>query len=213
MAKDYYLVTVIGFLVGWLVLLPAANIGIAINVTTVLFSVLGFTFLGPVALFVLKYLSRFWLVFEQFGKFAAVGTLNTLLDIGVLNLFIFLTNIAVGLPYVGFKAVSFLVASTNSYFWNKFWTFQSRLPVSGIEYVRFLFFTLIGALINVGVAALVVNVIGSPAGISGKLWANIGALVAVVASFLWNFLSYKNIVFSSKIKNQNEKSQSRIQNF
>lgn len=195
MAKDYYLVAIIGFLVGWLVLLPAANIGFQIAPTSIAISVVGFTIFAPIALAILKLLGRIWPVFEQFGKFAAVGTLNTLLDLGVLNLLILVTGVAAGLYYALFKAISFLVAATNSYFWNKFWTFQSRLPVTVTEYLRFAFFTLIGTLINVSVAYFVVNVVGAPASLSLKQWANIGALLAVVASFLWNFLSYRNIVF------------------
>lgn len=199
--KDYYLVTIIGFLVGWLVLLPATNLGFEISFTMALASVLGFTIFAPIALFILKKLSRFWPVFDQFGKFAAVGTLNTLLDLGVLNLLMFLTGLYSGFPFVGFKAISFLAGTTNSYFWNKLWTFQSKLPVTFSEYLRFGAFTLVGALINVGVASLIVNVIGAPDNFNPKLWANIGALVAVLASFLWNFLSYRNVVFKNRDTN------------
>lgn len=195
--KDYYLVTIIGFLVGWLILLPAANIGLKISPLLIVGSVVGFSIFAPFALWLLKYLSRFWRLLEQFGKFAAVGTLNSLLDIGILNLLIFLTDIAAGSYFSGFKAISFLVASTNSYLWNKFWTFQSRLPVTAVEYFRFIFFTLIGALINVSAASLIVNAIGAPSGFNLKLWANIGAVAAVFVSMLWNFLSYRYIVFKS----------------
>ncbi len=198
MKKDYYLVTIIGFLVGWLVLLPAKNLGLTLSADLISASVIGFTLLAPIALFVLKKLSRFWAVFDQFGKFAAVGTLNTLLDLGVLNLLMFLTGFYSGFPFAGFKSVSFLVGTTNSYFWNKLWTFQSKLPVTVAEYIRFGLFTLVGALINVSVASLIVNVIGAPAGMDLKLWANLGALMAVFAGFLWNFLSYRNIVFKTK---------------
>ncbi|MFH1161793.1 MAG: GtrA family protein [Candidatus Jorgensenbacteria bacterium] len=195
MVRDYCLAAVIGFLVGWLVLLPAANLGYGVTVPLAAASVVGFSLFAPLALSVLRYLSRFWGVLSQFGKFAAVGTLNTLLDLGVLNFLIWESGVAKGFPFVGFKAVSFLVASTNSYFWNKFWTFQSRLPVSGLEYLRFVLFTFVGALLNVGVASLVVNVVGAPAGVGERLWANIAALLAVASSFLWNFLNYKHIVF------------------
>ncbi len=193
--KDYYLVSLIGFLVGWLVFIPLKNIGFDLNLPWLVFSVVFFTLLAPLALFVLNFLSRFFKVLAQFGKFAAVGTLNTLIDLGILNLFIYLTDISQGLYFSFFKAISFLGATTNSYFWNKFWTFQSRLPVSPREYLRFLFFTFVGTLINVSVASLIVNFIKAPPSFSLKLWANLGALLAVFVSMLWNFLSYKYIVF------------------
>lgn len=202
--KDFYLVTVIGFLVGWLVLLPAHNIGLSLSPFFVAASVVGFSILAPCALFILKLLGKIWGVFEQFGKFAAVGTLNTLIDLGILNLFMALTGVSWGYSFTGFKAVSFLAATTNSYFWNKLWTFQSKTPVTGAEYVRFLLFTLVGTLLNVSVASLIVNGVGVPAGISEKLWANVGALVAVAVSFMWNFISYRRVVFSKKKENQVE---------
>ena len=199
MKRDFYLVSIIGFLVGWLIFLPLKNIGYEINPTLIMISVIGFTLFAPLALFVLKLLSGKWLVFVQFGNFAAVGTLNTLLDLGILNLLIFLTDIASGPYFTAFKAVSFLVGTTNSYFWNKLWTFQNRLPVTFHEYLRFALFTFVGALINVGVATFIVNVIGPPEGVSLKLWANTGAIIAVFAALFWNFLSYKKIVFKKLV--------------
>jgi len=195
--KDYQLVSLIGFLVGFLILWPLTNLGLKINFLKGALSVFGFTVFAPFALWLINILSRFFPILKQFGKFAAVGTLNTLLDLGVLNFLIFLSGLASGVFYVVFKAISFLIATTNSYFWNKFWTFQSRLPVSLNEYIRFAIFTLVGTLINVSVASLIVNVIGPPVGFSPKLWANIGALIAVFCSFMWNFLSYRQIVFKS----------------
>ncbi|PIR06367.1 hypothetical protein COY65_00395 [Candidatus Jorgensenbacteria bacterium CG_4_10_14_0_8_um_filter_39_13] len=193
--KDYYLVTLIGFLVGFLVLLPLASAGVKITIFIVLVSVMGFSLFAPLALWWLKILSRFFPVLEQIGKFAAVGVLNTVLDFGVLNLLILATNIASGWSFSLFKAISFLVASANSYFWNKFWTFQSRTPANFKEYTRFFVFSLLGALINVGVASFLVNVVGPIGNFNFKIWANISALIAVLISLIWNFLTYRYIVF------------------
>jgi len=87
------------------------------------------------------------------------------------------------------------VASANSYFWNKFWTFQSRTPANFKEYTRFFVFSLLGALINVGVASFLVNVVGPIGNFNFKIWANISALIAVLISLIWNFLTYRYIVF------------------
>lgn len=175
--------------------MPLKNLGYEIKPFLILASVLGLTIFAPFALFILKLLSRRFKVLEQFGKFAAVGTLNTLLYLAVINLLIFLTDIARGTYYSLFVVAGFLISTTNSYLWNKFWTFQSRAPINFAEYGRFAFFTLIGILINAGTASLIVNVIGAPAGFNPKLWANIGALIAVFVSLFWNFISYRKIVF------------------
>ncbi len=197
MKRDYLLAAIIGFLVGWLLLLPAKNLEVVLSPVLVFSSVLGFSVFAPLALFILKKLSRFWPVLDQFGKFAAVGTLNTLLDLGILNLLMFLTGFYGGPPYVGFKTVSFIVGMTNSYFWNKLWTFQNKSPVTLTEYLRFGALTLVGTFINVGVASLIVNAIGAPDGFDLRVWANVGAIIAVFSAMLWNFLSYRNLVFKN----------------
>ncbi|MEK9194555.1 MAG: GtrA family protein [Patescibacteria group bacterium] len=193
--RDYFLVTIIGFLVGLLVLIPAFNLGLKITMPIVLISVVGFSLFAPLAFTILNFLSRWVPVFRQFGKFAAAGTLNALIDLSILNLLIFVSGFASGVFYALFKSISFLLATTNSYLWNKFWTFESRLPVSGKEYIKFALFTLVGVIINVSVATSFVTFLGD----GSKLAANIGALIGIFVALTWNFLSYKNVVFKSQI--------------
>jgi len=142
-------------------------------------------------------------VILQVARFFLVGTLNTFIDLGVLNILIWISGIATGIFYSIFKAVSFLVATINSYFWNKFWTFSASAQgyggqgkkVSGKEFGKFLIVTTIGLGINVGVASLAVNVIGPQFGLGEKIWASVGAIVAAFFAFVWNFLGSKFIVF------------------
>lgn len=195
--KDFLLVSLIGFFVGWLILPIAANFDFQITPKLILFSVVGFAIFAPLVLAAIYFLGRFWSVLRQFGKFAAVGTLNTLLDISVLNLLIYFTGFTAGLYFSLFKTISFLVAATNSYFWNKFWTFQSKTPVNFAEYFRFAVFTFIGVLLNSGTASFLVNIVGPKANFSPIAWANLAALLAVAVSFLWNFCSYRYFIFKN----------------
>lgn len=139
------------------------------------------------------------LIIKQAVKFVLVGGLNTLIDLGVLNLLIFITGIASGAGYSVFKGISFIVAVINSYFLNKLWTFKSNGVVNkSREFSQFFVVSLIGFGINVGVASLVVNVIGNPFNsslLSDKIWANIGAIAATFSGMTWNFIGYKFIVF------------------
>lgn len=196
--KDFYLVAIIGFVSGLLLFFPLKNLGWSLRVITLIGLALGLALTALLALAVLKYLSRFWSVLDQFGKFAAVGVLNTLLDFGILNILISITGITAGWFFSLFKALSFLTAVTNSYFWNKFWTFQSRQPTNYGEYVKFVIFSLISIFLNVGTASLIVNVIGAPADFNVKIWANFGALAGTVIAFMWNFTVYKKFVFVEK---------------
>lgn len=136
------------------------------------------------------------LVFFQASKFVLVGILNTLIDLGVLNLLILATGIASGLGYSAFKGISFAVAVINSYFWNKFWTFKSAgTGKAGKEFLQFLVVSTVAFFINVGIASFVVNVIGPQFGTGAKMWANVGAIAATFCAMFWNFMGYKFIVF------------------
>lgn len=155
----------------------------------------GFTLLAPLGLFILSLLGKLLPVLYQFGKFAAVGTLNTFVDIGVLNLEVMIFGAPSAWGYRIFKAASFLTATTNSFLWNKFWTFDSREAANFTQTVKFYSAAAIGFLLNVGSASYVFSDVSRPAGVSVNLWVNAGAIVGVAASFLWDFLAYKYWVF------------------
>jgi len=140
---------------------------------------------------------RFLWVF-QLAKYLLIGVLATITDLGVLNFLMWTSGIAIGLWYSVFKGISFLIAVTNSYFWNKHWTFEKRKEafVPG-EFSKFLAVTAIGLFINVGIASFIVNVIGLQFEVSKAMWATIGAFTATFFAWIWNFLSSKFIVFKS----------------
>ena len=193
--KDIYLATVIGFIFGVLLLLPMKNIGLSVTPKLVFLSVFGFAVFAPLALFVLYIASRFIPALYQFGKFAAVGALNTLIDLGVLNFLIILTDVSTGVYYSFFKAVSFLAAVGNSYFWNKFWTFESKAGAQGKEFVSFVTVSFIGVLINTAIVYLGAGLANLMPDVSAGGWINLVKILATVVSLVWNFLGYKFFVF------------------
>ncbi|HVO28594.1 MAG TPA: GtrA family protein [Candidatus Paceibacterota bacterium] len=156
-----------------------------------------FLLLAPFALWVAKLVSRWFPGLYQFAQFAAVGTLNSFIDIGVFNLETFVNGTALignGL-FAAFKAFSFLCATTNSFFWNKYWTFGSGGKAGAKEVSGFYAIALVGWVLNVGAATLVKA--AGPAG--STAWVDVVApLAGVAASFLWDFFGYKYLVFKKK---------------
>ena len=198
--KDYLLITLIGFLFGLLLLPVLANLKLSFfsfSFGSIVAVVAVCTIAAVVALRIVALLAGRIPILLQIAKFSAVGGLNTLLDLGVLNGLIFLagSSTAHGFWYSIFKAISFIAANINSYFWNKYWTFGSAPGVNVREFSQFFAVSIVGFGINVAVASLVVNAAAPIGGISPERWANIGALMATLVALIWNFLGYKFIVF------------------
>jgi len=193
---DIIIGPIIGFFIGvfFFIFLKTLQIDIPYNwLLPVIFPPL--TLLG---LFIASIIGKRIFAIYQMAKFVLVGALNTMVDLGVLNFLMWISGIYAGIFYSVFKGISFLAASTNSYFWNKHWTFEKKKEsFAHQEYFKFLIIVGIGFLINVGIATFVVNVIGPQFGVSEELWANVGAFVAVFFAWIWNFTGAKFIVFKS----------------
>jgi len=193
--KDLKISFFVGLVAGILLLPTLKNLGVSLDLKFAALVASGLTIFTPLGYLVAYGLSRRWPVLIQFVKFGIVGGLNAMIDLGVLNLLIVASGIAAGIWYSVFKSVSFIVAVTNSYFWNKYWTFRSAEAVSASQFIKFLLVNLVGFGMNVGAASLLVNFVGAPAGFSPELWANVGAVSAVFISLFWNFIGMKFFVF------------------
>ena len=193
--RDLIAVSVIGMAVGILGQPVLTGAGGSLGAQERIFIFLGFSVLAPFALFTASSLSRFIPVLYQFAKFGAVGALNTFLDLGVLSAAMILSGVASGPLYPVFKGISFLIGTTNSFFWNKYWTFGSSERPTVSQAAKFYSVAGIGWVINVSSASFVVNVLSRPENITPNQWGIIGGLAGVALSFLWNFIGYKFLVF------------------
>ena len=202
---DLFLSAVIGFLNGLFFLFLLGQMGRKIPYAYLL--PLAFALLGAAGMYVAFLIAKKLIIFLQAAKFFLVGTLNTFIDIGVLNIFMKFSGIDSGPFYSLLKTFLFLIATTNSYFWNKYWTFEKREKTeqASNEFLKFLIVTTFGLLINVGIATVIVNVTGPQfrihlttfmgADIYLPVAQVIAPVIAAFGAFLWNFLSSKFIVF------------------
>ncbi len=191
---DKIISPIIGFLIGIFFVVILWSTGF--RMTVIFFVPFVFSFLSLVGMFIATLIGKRFLIIYQASKFVLVGALNTFVDFGTLNALMFATGIFSGLGYSFYKAISFSCSVINSYFWNKFWTFeQKETGIKGKEFGKFVLIAGLGFVLNVSIASFVVNVIGPQFGASEEIWGNIGAFIAVLCVFLWNFLGYKLLVF------------------
>jgi putative flippase GtrA len=121
---------------------------------------------------------------SQIIKFMLVGALNTTIDAGAY--FILTRWLGLGSIPVLAKAIAYAIGMTNSFFWNRNWTFKSDASI----WRAAVLFTLthIAALgVNAGVMALGLKMLQLPEVIALGL--------ATATSFIWNFVLNKIVVF------------------
>lgn len=119
--------------------------------------------------------------FLQFARFVFVGVLNTIVGYGGYLVFLYF-----GFHYLAAMVGSHVVGVTNSYFWNKYWTFKSRIK-SHAEKVRFISVYAVTFVLNAVILTLLIQKIGMGAKLAGL----VALLVVTVVSFgghkLWSF--------------------------
>lgn len=155
----------------------------------------------PVILLVWLYLTyqlsiRRWPVMFEVGKYGVVGWLNVFLHTSLFNFFILISGVVKGWLVDLFFMVAVVITITCAFFWNKYWTFGfGQSGQAKMEYSKF--FTVIAAtsVFNVLLLHLIVNIIGAPAGLDPKIWANIALAIILPVSILGNFLGCKIFVF------------------
>lgn len=131
----------------------------------------------------------------QFIKFATIGVLNTVIDFGILNILMWVTRIYKGPWIFLFNTISFSCAATNSYFFNKYWTFGELSKIRAGQFAKFFLISVGGALINSGIVFSVTTFIPPAFGLGKALWANLAKVIATAIAWTWNFFMYKFVVF------------------
>ncbi|MEK7578513.1 MAG: GtrA family protein [Patescibacteria group bacterium] len=204
--KDFWLAVLAGEIITWLSLPTLKNVkilglvakwGIGLKLFMIfwVFLIPAGAILGLYLFYLMaKYKNQLGLL--QMGKYGIIGVLNTFLNAGIYNFLIFITNIASGFTVDSFFVVAFVITVTNSFLWNRYWTFEQAGTETFVKDAsQFLFVSAIVAVINIGILHIIINVIGAPVGMDLKIWANIALALTIITAFLGNFFGYKFIVF------------------
>ncbi len=136
---------------------------------------------------------------KRFLKFMFVGAMGAVVDFGVLNLLAHVFDVPVTIAGV----VSFSLAVTSNFIWNRYWTYpESRAYPAIPQYLQFFVINASALLIRVPILALVPGpVINSliTAGISPAtaevLGNNFALALAVGIAMFWNFFVNRFITY------------------
>ncbi|HWQ60426.1 MAG TPA: GtrA family protein [Candidatus Fimivivens sp.] len=174
-------------------------------------AIIFFLVAAPTGIYIASRLTRFLPIIWQIAKFVLVGGLNALMDIGVLAALqtffrssydidpnaAILSIGGIALAYYAlYKALSFLVANVNSFFWNKLWIFSGNATKDGAkEFGQFLVVSIVGFLLNIFFASFIFSSVAPFGGINTSQWGLLCAVFGSLAGLVWNFLGYKLIVF------------------
>jgi len=130
----------------------------------------------------------------QFTRFCVVGTSNTVIDFGVLNAALAAFPTRATVPLLAYNTVAVVLAATNSFVWNRRFTFRVRGPLRAGEVARF-------AVVALGTAGLNDLVLLTLSGlfpalmVSGALGANVIKLGAILGALALSFFGMRFWVF------------------
>jgi len=134
---------------------------------------------------------------SQAGRFAAVGVVNTLVDLLAFNLLWWLFRPAGPGGIALSAALAAFLATINSYVLNAGWTF-SRHGSDGHSVFRFAGVALLGIGVQTGVSLFVAHRVLAGVGAEPVVLANIAKLAAVCCAFLVTFAGYRLAVFTPR---------------
>lgn len=142
---------------------------------------------------------RSW--FGQLVRFGMVGGLNTTIDLLVLNGLLWLFPTTNSLLIVLINSVAYAVGATNSFFLNKYWTFEQRHATRWKEVKHFILVTLLGITCN-DILLWCANTIFHPLIAHSSLWVNASKIVAIAGTTLISYTGMRLWVFASRVQKQ-----------
>ena len=135
----------------------------------------------------------------RFSKFTVVGFLNALVDIGTLNLFLWLASTRDPVVLTLYNGVALVLANLNSYVWNTRWTFRSRAKRRDPrQRILFALQVLLNISMSSGLFFLLIRPILVYTEVPAYLAGNVAKIISVVVASTISFFVLRYVVFSRK---------------
>lgn len=144
----------------------------------------------------------------RFLKFCVVGTIGTVIDFGLLNLFY---NV-LGWPQVLSNVLSTSAAVVNNYTWSRYWVYpETKNQQGGKKFIQFVLVSIVAVILNTtilnvtdrwifgerGILAALVAPLAAWIGMEhGVLSSNAAKVIATGIVLFWNFFANRIWTFS-----------------
>ena len=135
----------------------------------------------------------------RFSKFTVVGFMNALVDIGTLNLFLWLASTRDPFLLALYNGVALVLANLNSYVWNTRWTFRGRAKRHDPrQRVLFALQALANIAVSNGLFFVLIRPILIHTDVPAYLAGNVAKIISVVVASIISFFVLRYVVFSRK---------------
>ena len=133
----------------------------------------------------------------RFSKFTVVGLSNSVVDLGILNLFLWLASTRDPSVLALYNGVALVLANVNSYFWNTRWTFRGRAKRRDRrQRVLFTLQALFNICVSNGLFFLLVRPVLVYTEVPAYLAGNVAKLVSIAVASTLSFFLMRYLVFS-----------------
>ena len=135
----------------------------------------------------------------RFSKFTVVGFANAVVDIGTLNLFLWLASTRDPSVLALYNGIALFLANVNSYLWNTRWTFRTRAKRRDLrQRVLFALQALVNISVSNGLFFVLVRPILIYTDVPAYLAGNVAKIISVVVASTISFFVMRYLVFSRK---------------
>lgn len=136
-------------------------------------------------------------IFYQFLRYCLVGGVNTLIDIGMLNVLLWRFPTYNVRMLVIYNSVAYTSGALSSFFLNKYWTFRHKHRTTRGEVIRFIIILLLEIVYSNGLIWLAGKLL-QPVISNATLWGNASKLLAVASGAVLSFAFMRFWAFAER---------------
>jgi putative flippase GtrA len=148
---------------------------------------------------------RHTITLRRYGFFLLIGMMNAVVDIAVLDGFIWLLPSKTPVALLVYNTIAVIAAITNSYFWNRRVTFRDMSTGSRREHLLFLLQAAINLCLNDVIVVAVSSYFVFSKSVPFFISSNAAKAFAMVASSAVSFLCMRFFVFQGARKTSHHK--------